>query len=107
MDMAEALQSANDLDVQRQAAGFDQIALGEAAQRGFGNGAFEGSEEEAGAVIEELYPTEEIPCSTTNLSPRSTKVNLSEKLDTQAQRHTPSTDNHQGTPHAPTQAEGQ
>ena len=102
MDMAEALQSANELDAQRQEAGFDQVALDEAAQRGFGNGAFEDSEEDAGAVIEEFYPTEEIPCSTTSISQRSTKASLFEKLDTQAQRHTPPTDNHQGTPHAPT-----
>ncbi|ERH49153.1 recombination directionality factor [Pseudomonas simiae] len=107
MDMAAALQAANGLDSQRQAAGFDQAALDEAARRGFGNGAFEDSEEDAGAVIEEFYPTEEIPCSTTSISPRSTKASLFEKLDTQAQRHIPSTDNHQGTPHAPTQAEGQ
>ena len=105
--MAEALQSANELDAQRQEAGFDQVALDEAAQRGFGNGAFEDSEEDAGAVIEEFYPTEEIPCSTTSISQRSTKASLFEKLDTQAQRHTPSTDNHQETRHAPTQAEGQ
>ncbi|WP_055137629.1 hypothetical protein [Pseudomonas corrugata] len=102
MDMAAALQAANGLDSQRQAAGFDQAALDEAARRGFGNGAFEDSEEDAGAVIEEFYPTEEIPCSTTSISPRSTKASLFEKLDTQAQRHTPPTDNHQGTPHAPT-----
>lgn len=102
MDMAEALQSANELDAQRQEAGFDQVALDEAAQRGFGNGAFEDSEEDAGAVIEEFYPTEEIPCSTTSISQRSTKASLFEKLDTQAQHHTPPTDNHQGTPHAPT-----
>lgn len=102
MDMAEALQSANELDAQRQEAGFDQVAMDEAAQRGFGNGAFEDSEEDAGAVIEEFYPTEEIPCSTTSISQRSTKASLFEKLDTQAQHHTPPTDNHQGTPHAPT-----
>lgn len=107
VDMAEALQSANELDAQRQAVGFDQVALDETAQRGFGNGAFEDSEEDAGAVIEEFYLTEEIPCSTTSISPRSTKASLFEKLDTQAQCHAPSTDNHQGTPNAPTQAEGQ
>ncbi len=35
MDMAKALLAANELDAQRQAAGFDQAALDEAAQRGF------------------------------------------------------------------------
>ncbi|GFM53529.1 hypothetical protein PSCICE_47960 [Pseudomonas cichorii] len=48
LDMAEALHAANELDAQRQAAGFDQVALDEAAQRGFGNGAFEDSVEDAG-----------------------------------------------------------
>lgn len=55
MDMAQALQAANDLDAQRQGAGFDQVALDEAARRGFGNGAFEDSEEDSGAVIEEFF----------------------------------------------------
>ncbi len=55
MEMAEALLTANELDAQRQAAGFDQVALDEAARRGFGNGAFEDSEEDSGAVIEEFF----------------------------------------------------
>ena len=55
MDMAEALRVANELDEQRQTAGFDQAALDEVARRGFGNGAFEESEEDSGAVIEELF----------------------------------------------------
>jgi hypothetical protein len=55
MDMSEALLTANELDTQRQNAGFDQSALDEAAHRGFGNGAFEDSVEDAGAVIEEFY----------------------------------------------------
>lgn len=41
MDMAEALQAANELDAQHEAAGFDQAALDDAARRGFGNDAFE------------------------------------------------------------------
>lgn len=55
MDMAEALQAANELHAQRQAAGFNQTALDEAAQRGFGNGAFEDSEEDVGAIVEEFF----------------------------------------------------
>jgi len=42
-------------DCPRQAAGFDQVALDEAARRGFGNGAFEDSEEDSGAVIDEFF----------------------------------------------------
>lgn len=107
MDMTEALQTANELDAQRQAAGFDQVALDDAARCGFGNGAFEDSEEDAGAVTEEFYPTEESQSPAPNTSQRSTKASLAEKLDAQAQRHTPPTDCQQGAHHAPAQAEGQ
>lgn len=55
IDIAQALQAANELCTQRQAAGFDQVALDEAARRGFCNGAFEDSEEDTGAVIEEFF----------------------------------------------------
>ncbi|MFZ3154044.1 hydrolase or metal-binding protein [Pseudomonas sp.] len=78
MDMAEALQAANELDTQRQGAGFDQVALDEAARRGFGNGVFEDSGEDAGAVIEEFFSStdaastnpqsEALPPSTTSLA---------------------------------------
>ncbi|MGN5584081.1 hydrolase or metal-binding protein, partial [Stutzerimonas sp. Brlt_13] len=53
MDMAEALVTASELDSRRQAAGFNQAALDEAARRGFGNGAFEDSEEDVSAIVEE------------------------------------------------------
>ena len=107
MDIAETLQAANELDAQRQAAGFVQAALDEAAKRGFGNGAFEDSEEDASAIAEEFYPAEETSSPTTNTSQRSAKTSLAEKLDAQAQLHTPPTDHHQGAQHAPAQAEGQ
>lgn len=55
MDMAEALVTASELDSRRQAAGFNQVALDEAARRGFGNGAFEDSEEDVGAIVEEFF----------------------------------------------------
>lgn len=55
MAMAETLLNANELDAQRQTAGLDQVALDEAARRGFGNGAFEDTEEDSGAVIEEFF----------------------------------------------------
>jgi hypothetical protein len=58
MDMTEALRNANELDEQRQATGFDQNALDEAARRSFSNGAFEDSEEDAGAIVEEFFPVE-------------------------------------------------
>lgn len=40
---------------ERAAAGFDQAALDEAACRGFANGAFEDTEEDASAVVEEFF----------------------------------------------------
>lgn len=55
MEMAEALVTASELDSRRQAAGFDQAALDEAARRGLGNGAFEDSEEDVGAIVEEFF----------------------------------------------------
>jgi hypothetical protein len=53
--MTEALRAGSELDEQRQSVGFNQIALDEAARRGFGNGAFEDSEEDSGAVIDEFF----------------------------------------------------
>nr|WP_230685692.1 MULTISPECIES: hypothetical protein [Pseudomonas] len=107
MDMAEALQAAKELDAQRQAAGFIQAALDEAAQRGFANGAFEDSEEDAGTIVEEFHPAEESQSPTANSPLQSAKSSLAKKLEAQAQRHTPPTDNHQGAGHAPEQTESQ
>jgi len=87
MDMTEALRLAGELDEQRQAAGFDQNALDEAAKRGFGNGAFEDSEEDVGAIVEEFFPAES---SSDEHRSRSTthpsgKPSLAEKLEAQHQ----------------------
>ncbi|NUA25980.1 recombination directionality factor [Cupriavidus basilensis] len=54
--LEEAIVQARELDVRRKAAGFHQVALDEAARLGFGNGAFEHSDEESAAVAEEFYP---------------------------------------------------
>lgn len=91
----------------RQAAGFNQAALDEAARRGFGNGAFEDSEEDASAIVEEFYPEGEAPAAATISQLNPTKPSLAEKLDAQAARHTPPTDQDQGGRHAPAQAESQ
>ncbi|WP_411562571.1 hydrolase or metal-binding protein [Pseudomonas shirazensis] len=107
MDMAEGLQAANELDAKRKAAGFDQAALDEAAQRGFANGAFEDSEEDAGTIAEEFYPVEESQSPIAKTPQRSVKNSLAEKLEAQALRHTPLLDHHQGAQHATAQAEGQ
>ncbi|MFJ4433350.1 hydrolase or metal-binding protein [Pseudomonas sp. NPDC089395] len=107
MNMVEVLQAANELDAQRQAAGFDQAALDEAAQRGFGNGAFEDSEEDVGAIVEEFYSAEESPSPATNTSQRSSKTSLAEKLEEQAQRYTLPIDTNPGHSHAPAQNKSQ
>lgn len=107
MDIADALQQASELAEQRQAAGFDQIALDEAARRGFGNGAFEDSEEDSHAVIEEFYPNAENQSANSNTPQRSANTSLAEKLEAQAQRHTPAINQHQGAQHALAQTEGQ
>jgi hypothetical protein len=58
MTMTEALSSARAESEARKAAGFDQVALDAAAKQGFSDGAFEESEEEGAAVVEEFYPDE-------------------------------------------------
>jgi len=103
MDMTEALRLAGELDEQRQAAGFDQAALDEAARRGFGNGAFEDGEEDVSAIVEEFYPAEEGAVVPLQIQPSSTKPSLTEKLDARAARQ----NSDHGGRHAPTQAESQ
>ena len=86
MNMAEALQAANNLDEQRLSTGFDQNALDEAARRGFANGAFEDSEEDGGALIEEFFTAESTaPPAPTPTLVTINKVSLAEKLEAQHQ----------------------
>ncbi len=59
MTLVEALAEARQTDGERQAAGFDQMALDLAARQGLGNGAFEDSDEEAESVVDEFFPVEE------------------------------------------------
>jgi hypothetical protein len=56
LTMAEAIGSAREQAEARQAAGFNQAALDEAARQGFANGVFEESDEEGAAVVEEFFP---------------------------------------------------
>ena len=44
---------------ERKAAGVDQVALDEAARQGLALGAFEESEEDGMAVVEEFYPADD------------------------------------------------
>ncbi len=52
----EALLESKHLEEARQTAGFDQQALDQAAKSGFANSAFEETEEEGCATVEEFYP---------------------------------------------------
>ncbi|MBS0426713.1 MAG: phage capsid protein [Proteobacteria bacterium] len=54
--LAQALEGARQEVQARQASGFDQAALDQAAQEGFAAGAFEESVEEGAAVVEEFFP---------------------------------------------------
>lgn len=58
LSLEQAIGEARALDQTRQDAGFDQVALDEAARQGFANGAFEDLVEDVPAVVEEFYPTE-------------------------------------------------
>lgn len=78
--MEEALQAAQQLDQTRKEAGFDQIALDTAAQGGFGNGAFEDSDEDAGAVAEEFYPEPAAETAKTGTKSVAAAQTLGEKL---------------------------
>lgn len=58
MTLAEAIAGARAEDEHRKGAGFDQVALEDAARMGFANGAFEESEDEGADLVEEFYPDE-------------------------------------------------
>lgn len=61
LTLNEAIAQAQELATQRQAAGFDQQALDEAAKLGYANGSFEDSPEEAADIVEEFYPESPLP----------------------------------------------
>jgi hypothetical protein len=88
--LEEALIAAQQTNDSRIAAGFDQAALDNAARLGFSNGAFEDSEEDSGAVVEEFYPVpaddepgHEAP---TQRQVSATKPTLAAKLESKAEQ---------------------
>ena len=82
MGMSETLRGANELDEQRQIAGFDQVALDEAARRGFSNGAFEDSGEDSGSVIEEFFSNSDTASiNTQSEAPQPNLSSLAGKLE--------------------------
>ena len=88
MTMAEAIASAKAESEVRKASGFDQAALDEAARDGFAAGAFEESEEDGAAVVEEFFPDEfdsgfsSNPAG--NAAPTGSKSGLADKLNYKA-----------------------
>ena len=85
MSVEEMLADAKRKEADRQLAGFDQVALDAAARLGFGNGAFEDSEEEGGAVVEEFFTVGEVAenpeaSSTASSKPSSLAERLEEKV---------------------------
>jgi hypothetical protein len=58
LTLEQAIVQARELGERRQANGFDQNALEDAAGQGFANGAFEELEEDGAVVVEEFFPTE-------------------------------------------------
>jgi len=93
--LEEALADARNLDAQRQTAGFDQAALDAAARVGLANGAFEESEEEGGAVVEEFFPEGDAspesgnPPPTEKMPESMSKSSLRDKLDQRALQSAP------------------
>ncbi len=87
MTLAEALAEARQTDAERQAAGFDQVALDLAARQGLGNGAFEDSEDEGSAVVDEFFPEGEASpesensLPTENVPETKAKPSLRDKLE--------------------------
>ncbi|MBP0635917.1 hydrolase or metal-binding protein [Cupriavidus sp. AcVe19-6a] len=78
-----AIGEARELDTRRKAAGFNQAALDEAARLGFGNGAFEDSDEESAAVVEEFFP-EKTETGRPNGEVATTVPSLRDKLERKA-----------------------
>ena len=94
LSIEDALQEAKQLEETRQAAGFDQTALDNAARQGFNNGAFEDSEEDTSVIVEEFFPATETVHSHAERQPATpvtpvtpAKTSLAQKLESQANRH--------------------
>jgi hypothetical protein len=88
--LEDALLEAKQLEKTRQAAGFDQSALDQAARQGFNNGAFEDSEEDSGAIVEEFFPAIENqpgPIEPQAQRTAPAKSSLAQKLESQVTPH--------------------
>lgn len=84
MTMEAALLEAKELEGARQLAGFDQVALDNAARQGLNNGAFEDNEEDSSAIVEEFYPATESEKPAQEAA-STNKPTLNDKLEQRAQ----------------------
>lgn len=89
VSVEDALTDAKRLQVDRQEAGFDQVALETAARQGFSNGAFEESDEEGDSVVEEFYPEgdgapDNAKAASTGFTEKVAQSSLVNKLDDRA-----------------------
>ncbi|WP_313714053.1 hydrolase or metal-binding protein [Pseudomonas sp.] len=90
MNLEEALLEAKQREEVRQTSGFHQSALDHAARQGFNNGAFEDSEEDTSAIVEEFFPNIEdqpSPGGTQAQPVELGKPSLAQKLEVQAIQH--------------------
>ena len=89
--MAQAIAAARTECEERKVAGFDQAALDAAARQGFADGAFEESEEEGAAVVEEFYPDDDGMAVVPTGKGGVNRLGLADKLDRKAAKlHGPS-----------------
>lgn len=85
MKLEDAISEAKALHETRQAVGFNQEALEQAALEGFQNGAFEDTDDEIPDVLEEFFPEEGAEGGGTVSKTKSTgKQSLQQKLDSKA-----------------------
>jgi hypothetical protein len=92
LSLEETLEAAKRVEQERINVGFDQKALDLAAQRGFGNGRFEDSEEDFEAITEEFYPElnqPSQPLSQTQQAGSIPNASLTQKLEQQMQQTQP------------------
>lgn len=82
MVLADAVRAARTEKEARHETGFDQAALDEAARHGFAQGAFEESEEEGAAVVEEFFSSEPLDrrSNAPDAGKAGEKINLAGKL---------------------------
>ncbi|CAJ0697968.1 recombination directionality factor [Ralstonia mannitolilytica] len=80
MSLEEAIAEAREVDARRKASGFDQAALDAVAKAGFGDGAFEDTDDEIPAIVEEFYNDSDA----VGPEPANTATTLKDKLDRKA-----------------------